>query len=163
MILGACIIAPAAGGLAGATINTTPLEAAGDPLATIPRHALDGGAMAYPGLDTPDHYPLVTSHGTIPVEELLFHGPLGRRYDPSYAPGYAPPAVATDRPAPGEDGASADDSESQRAADIAQLVPVGAPQHSPQLVPIEPGAALTAVHAGSAGDGGAAILDRSTT
>lgn len=103
MILGACVLAPVAGGFAGAAINTTPLEAAGDPLATIPRHetglsgAIDAGAY-----DTPDHYPLITPRGTVPVEELVFHGrpayyaglsASGEEYAPS-APDDDPSAAA---------------------------------------------------------------------
>lgn len=75
LIVGACMVAPLVGGFAGAAINTVPLVSAADPLATIPRHASDvSGAIDLGPIDAPDHYPLVTPRGTIPVEQLVFHG-----------------------------------------------------------------------------------------
>ena len=177
MMLGACMLAPLVGGFAGAAINTTPLMSAGDPLATIPQHESDfSGDIAFGGLDTPDHYPLVTPQGTVPVEELVFHGGLGRRYEPDDA---APRYAASDpRPAEPASGDPADqdatDGESQRLADIAGLVPVGTPQAAPHVTPLEVSPQLpaevrpalaTVRRAGSSpdGDAGVARVEGSTT
>jgi hypothetical protein len=131
MLLGACLFAPLAGALAGNSLNTTPLQPAGDPLATIPRHESDfTGRIAFGGFDIPDHYPLVTRHGTIPVEELTFHGRLrGQDF-------YAAPVSYTGEPEATPEASDTadelaptpDDSELQRAADIAGLVPVTQPK-----------------------------------
>jgi hypothetical protein len=122
MLLGACLFAPLAGALAGNSLNTTPLQPAGDPLATIPRHESDfTGNIAFGGFDIPDHYPLVTRHGTIPVEELTFHGRL--RGQDIYAP-REPDAGEADVPATDNLAPTPDDGELQRAADVAGLVPV---------------------------------------
>ena len=143
VLLGACILAPFAGGLAGASINTTPLQSAADPLATVPQHESDfTGNIAFGGFDIPDHYPLVTAHGTIPVEDLMFHGGLGRRYFPeaggsSAGPG---PSFVDDAPAQATDD-DADDGQSRRAADIAALPALdqsAAPAPSAGLVPADP-------------------------
>ena len=103
IMLGAGVFGLVAGALGGSEIATQPISAADmDLLAGIPQHQLADAAPREKGTRPPDHYPLVTPEGTIPVERLALYGVMRDRGDGD------PYAYSYD-PALGEDFAYADD------------------------------------------------------
>ncbi|MBD3731002.1 MAG: hypothetical protein IE933_15025 [Sphingomonadales bacterium] len=80
LLLGACALACLTGASLGATTNTRPLGDADSPLAGLPSHTASAAQYALASTDTPDHYPLVTPQGTIPVADLAIHGRLRDEY-----------------------------------------------------------------------------------
>jgi hypothetical protein len=103
ILLGAGAFGLVAGALGGSKIATQPISAADtDLLAGITQHQLADIAQAQNGPRPPDHYPLVTPEGTIPVEQLAFYGVMRDR-------GYADPYRYSYDPALGEDFAYSED------------------------------------------------------
>ncbi len=92
------LTAVVAGAVSGSMIGTTPIvDRAGDeanpyyPAPAAPHDAVPAFADARPTEPLPDHYPLVTPRGTIPVAALASHGRLryfreGRLDEPATRP-----------------------------------------------------------------------------
>ena len=109
--LAALLTGPILGIAASGTINTVPNQTGSDLLASIPRHAssdYEADELAN-SLNLPDHYPLVTPRGVVPVADLMTHGLYSnRRFRRVYyafddeipEPAKEIPAVST-RPEPG--------------------------------------------------------------
>ena len=81
-LLGAITAAVFAGGVFGATTNTTPLyQDAADPLASLPQHEYAQPAAATQTRPTQDSYALRTPDGTVPVGELALQRLENNRSD----------------------------------------------------------------------------------
>src|SRR5690606_9384092 len=78
-ILAAAALSVATGAAVGSAIPTEPLTT-GNSLADIAPAPIQRYAAAVQA--TPDHYPLKTRRGTVPVEELSMHGLYRERYRP---------------------------------------------------------------------------------
>ena len=84
--IAAALVAGAVGAASGQAIGDTPILRGGSeqalPLAKTPYEAVEGQTETE---RPPDHYPLVTPDGTIPVAELALHGRMRDRDDGWYA------------------------------------------------------------------------------
>lgn len=78
LFAGALAVAALGGATTGATLNTQPLEAEVDPLASIPDHEIDYPSQAeIDAMKAPhNHYALETPQGRVEVTELAYHGRL---------------------------------------------------------------------------------------
>lgn len=78
--LGAMALSPILGILAPLTVDTIPKQNAAEFLESIPRHDIvDYQSADGSNADLPDHYPLVTRHGRIEVDDLIMHGLYSNR------------------------------------------------------------------------------------
>lgn len=78
-ILGAAALSLVSGAVVGSAMPTEPLSS-GKGLEDIAPPPIQRYRAAVQG--TPDHYPLKTASGTVPVEELSMHGLYRDRYRP---------------------------------------------------------------------------------
>lgn len=89
IILGACALGIIAGAAGGTSINTRPIANAADTFASIPDAPIVRFAGAQQTEALPNHYPMTTPEGTIPVEELAYRGryrDTARYMDAYYVP-----------------------------------------------------------------------------
>jgi hypothetical protein len=79
LFAGALMVGPAMGAIASQAVNTHPVDRSDDVFAAIPQHEI----AYYDNQQAPsgarDHYPLITPHGRVEVEELWDHGLMRNR------------------------------------------------------------------------------------
>lgn len=91
VILGACALGIVAGAAGGTAINTRPLANASDTIDQLPEAPTLRDGATGPAQALPNHYPLTTPEGTVPVTELAYHGRF--RDTPRYGVHYEPDAT----------------------------------------------------------------------
>ena len=84
LIVGALLLAPVIGAVAGQGMSTEPIMSATDLSATLPQTPAiamgDAATRTTPRL--PDHYAMETPEGRVDVDELAMRGRYANRYEP---------------------------------------------------------------------------------
>lgn len=81
LFLGACALASVAGAVAGATMNTTPIQNAAIGMDMLPERdiAFNSADSGLPEVAPPDHYAMITPQGRIEAAELSTRGLYSQR------------------------------------------------------------------------------------
>jgi|GEM_PF-3124972 len=84
LIVGALLLAPVVGAVAGQKMNTDPISSVTDLSATLPKSPVIAGNDAAPRTTPrlPDHYAMETPEGRVEVHELAMRGRYADRYEP---------------------------------------------------------------------------------
>lgn len=79
LFAGALMVGPAMGAIASQAVNTHPVDRSDDIFAAFPQHEIAYYDEQQATSDARDHYPLITPHGRVEVEELWDHGLMRNR------------------------------------------------------------------------------------
>lgn len=84
LIVGALLLAPMVGAVAGQNMNTDPISSVTDLSATLPGRPVIASTDAAPRTTPrlPDHYAMETPEGRVEVHELAMRGRYADRYEP---------------------------------------------------------------------------------
>lgn len=79
LFAGALMVGPAMGAIASQAVNTHPVDRSDNVFAAIPQHEVANYDSQQANSGARDHYPLITPHGRVEVEELWDHGLMRNR------------------------------------------------------------------------------------
>ncbi len=79
LFAGALMVGPAMGAIASQAVNTHPVDRSDNVFAAIPQHEIANYDSQQSNSGARDHYPLITPHGRVEVEELWDHGLMRNR------------------------------------------------------------------------------------